>query len=64
MSKQQMREKFAPGGIFLGCMFLGIGVGIITGARQAGTMIGMGVGFLLMALIQLNAKPKNEEIEY
>ena len=64
MSKQQMKEKFAPGGIFLGCMFLGIGVGIITGARQAGTMIGMGVGFLLMSLIQLNAKSKNEEIEY
>ena len=61
MSNQPMRGKLAPGTIFVGCMFLGIGIGMLFGARQAGTMIGMGIGFVAMALVQHNYKPENIE---
>ena len=39
------------GTIFVGCMFLGIGIGWLLGEIGAGTMIGMGVGFNLEGLI-------------
>ena len=39
------------GTIFVGCMFLGIGIGWLLGEIGAGTMIGMGVGFILEGLI-------------
>ena len=32
--------------IFLGCMFVGIGFGFLFDNITAGTMIGMGVGFI------------------
>ncbi|WP_170848206.1 hypothetical protein [Lentibacillus halodurans] len=43
--------NYERGGIaFTGCFFLGIGMGMWAGDTAAGTMIGMGVGFLAMAL--------------
>ena len=32
--------------MFLGCMFLGIGIGYLVDNVQAGTLIGMGIGFI------------------
>ena len=39
------------GTIFVGCMFLGIGIGWLFRKIGEGTMIGMGVGFILEGLI-------------
>ena len=42
--------------IFLACMFIGIGIGILLDAAGAGTLVGMGIGFLLASLIKLEKK--------
>jgi len=40
------------GGVaFVGCMFLGIGIGMLVDSVGAGTLIGMGTGFLAMAIL-------------
>ena len=36
--------------IFIGCMFLGMGIGMYLGELGAGTMVGMGLGFLFKGL--------------
>ncbi|RLE57666.1 MAG: hypothetical protein DRJ40_00135 [Thermoprotei archaeon] len=38
--------------IFVGCMFVGIGLGILVGETGAFTMFGMGIGFILASLIR------------
>ncbi|WP_180227344.1 hypothetical protein [Bacillus cereus] len=42
--------------VFVGCMFLGGGVGSMLGNAQTGWLIGMGAGFLGMALTRLFRK--------
>ena len=36
--------------MFVGCMFLGIGIGYLVGNVQAGTLIRMGAGFIVQKL--------------
>lgn len=51
------RPNWGIGGlVFVGCMFLGGGVGSVLGNAQTGWLIGMGVGFLGMALTRLVRK--------
>ena len=38
------------GTIFVGCMFLGIGIGMYIGETGVGTMVGMGIGFIVESL--------------
>lgn len=49
--KQKKRTKAIGGVVFVGCMFLVIGIGIINDANQIGALIGMGVGFIDMGII-------------
>ena len=49
-------SDFYKNPIFLGCMFVGIGIGMYLGEKGAGTMIGMGAGFILA---QIYSKKKN-----
>ena len=40
----------SSGLIFVGCMFLGMGIGKLYGDVSVGTLIGMGIGFIGMAV--------------
>ena len=39
--------------VFVACMFIGAGLGLIFGRPDVGGALGMGVGFLLMGLIRV-----------
>ncbi len=48
------KQRRSIGGlVFVGCMFLGAGIGIYYGSMKMGGAIGMGIGFLAMAAIRL-----------
>lgn len=40
------------GELFIACMFLGIGIGVILGVAGAGTLVGIGVGFILASIVE------------
>lgn len=43
--------NYESGGIaFTGCIILGIGIGMLFNQTVAGTVIGVGVGFIAMAI--------------
>jgi hypothetical protein len=46
--------------IFVGLMFLGMGVGVLFGRADVGTLIGLGLGFIGMALLRIYKKSKHE----
>lgn len=37
-------------GIFIGCMFVGMGIGMYIGKTSIGTLIGMGIGFIASSI--------------
>jgi len=47
--------------VFVGLMFLGAGVGLLVGHTGAGALIGMGLGFVAMALLRGGAEEKGAE---
>lgn len=50
-------ERWGIGGlVFVGCMFIGGGIGVLLGNSSAGGAIGMGFGFIGMALVRLIRK--------
>jgi len=59
MEKQEFSKKgngTAIGGlVFVGCMFIGAGIGMYFNKVKVGGAIGMGVGFIGMAITRLNS---------
>ena len=59
-SKQQYEEespkkkkyKDISSYVFVGCLIIGLGISFATNTIPVGIFIGMGIGFLLMALIR------------
>lgn len=49
METQKNNNKIA-GAIFIGCMFIGMGIGMYIGKMTVGIMVGMGVGFIGSAI--------------
>ena len=48
-TNQEKEKNKVTGVLFVGCMFVGMGVGFLTAHLIAGMFIGMGVGFLASA---------------
>ena len=46
------KDKGIGGLVFVACMFIGGGIGLLLGRPDVGGAIGMGVGFLIMALLR------------
>ena len=59
MKNKTQRAKLPFGLIFVGCMFIGMGLGQLLGATSVGMFIGMGVGFLAQAFVKFNNKPQH-----
>ncbi|MCL9805697.1 hypothetical protein NAT51_09195 [Flavobacterium amniphilum] len=38
--------------VFIGCMFVGMGIGMYMDKISVGTLVGMGVGFIASALLK------------
>ena len=56
MEDQDKKEDDIESYIFIGCMFLGMGIGMAFGNTGIGIMIGIGTGFLLSSLYKLKIK--------
>ena len=54
--KEKSKSDVAGGLVFVGSLMLGIGLGLLYGRADVGTMVGLGVGFILFGLIKAYMK--------
>ena len=52
MAKKESKSDTAGGLIFVGSLMTGIGLGMFYNNTAVGTMIGLGVGFILFGIIK------------
>jgi hypothetical protein len=53
----EKREHGIGGLVFVACMFIGAGIGLMFKRPDVGGAIGMGLGFLFMALVRVRVEP-------
>jgi peptidoglycan/LPS O-acetylase OafA/YrhL len=53
----ETREHGIGGLIFVACMFIGAGIGLLFKRPDVGGAIGMGIGFLLLAIVRTKVAP-------
>lgn len=56
-SRYERKATTAGGMVFVGAMMIGIGLGIYYGQTAVGTLVGLGIGFVLFGLIRAFSKP-------
>jgi hypothetical protein len=54
--KSKLKSDTAGGLVFVGALMIGIGLGMFYGSTAVGTMIGLGVGFVLFGLVKVFMK--------
>ena len=50
--KPDRDRKGASGLVFVGCLLLGLAIGLLTGNVAVGLLGGLGVGFIAMAIVR------------
>jgi len=51
-----MGSKHAAGLVYVACIIIGLGIGMIFGKTAEGAIIGVGVGLLAMAILRMKAR--------
>jgi len=51
-NNQERSRKGTSGLVFVGCLILGLAFGILTGNVAVGLLVGLGVGFIGMAIVR------------
>lgn len=52
-SKKRKHIADYGGSLFVGCIIIGLGIGLLLGNAAAGVLIGLGVGFIVMGLSKM-----------
>ena len=52
IEKQQRSRSGASGLVFVGCLILGLAIGLLIGNIAFGLIGGLGVGFIAMAIVR------------
>lgn len=50
--KFKRKEEDVTGLSFVGCLFIGLGIGLLYGNAGGGVLIGLGAGFIVMAFLK------------
>ena len=59
---EEKKDKELAGLVFVACMFIGGGIGLLFGRPDVGGAIGMGVGFLLMGVLRVKRVKPSETV--
>ena len=51
-----MASKHVEGLVYVACVIIGLGIGMIFGKTAEGAIIGVGVGLLAMAILRMKAR--------